>query len=377
MNPRFDRRAYLDGRNDVETFGDGVEWFRPGELLVNADHVRDLDDELQGLGGLRDDASPVDELGVLRYRFASTPEEAPRRVARDLDRRAHDGPPLLSLNTVFHGEPKYSGGPATVAEPAIRFDPVDGPADVTVGILDTGLAPHAWLSDRVEVESHDEELLDEDGDGLLDAQAGHGTFIAGIVRRYAPAARIRVARVLDSHGVTDELTIATELARLGDVHVVNLSLGGYTLGDRPPLAFARALLRLHPKVVIVAAAGNAGIRDRPFWPAAFPFPRVVAVAALGEDGKLAEFSNYGRWVDMARPGVDVVSTFPTFNGSRPSSDTGDPDRFDTMARWSGTSFAAARVTGEIAARMQRPPSAAEAVASLPKLPGDPRPDWDA
>ena len=360
MDPRLDRRAYLDARDDVTTFDDGDEWFRPGEILVDADRLRDYDDELTGLGGTRDD-SRVEPVGVARYRFSAAPDEARQRVLRHQEQRALTDAPTLSLNHVFHGEPRYSGGPATVAEPAIRLDPADGPV-VTVGVLDTGLAPHAWLFDRVEVEPRDAEVLDEDGDGRLDSQAGHGTFIAGIILQRAPATRIRVARVLDSHGVTDELTIATELARLGDVDIVNLSLGGYTIGDRPPLAFARALLKLDPKVVIVAAAGNAGIRDRPFWPAAFPFPRVVGVAALGDDGQLADFSNDGAWVDIARPGVDVISTFPTYDGSRRADRTGDADRFDGLARWSGTSFAAARVTGEIAAGMAADGASARSVA---------------
>lgn len=377
MDSSFDRRAYLDGRDDVASFDDGVGWFRPGELLVAAARLRDYDDELAGLGGARDD-SAVERIGVARYQFLGAPDQARQRVARHLDGRPAGDEPSLSLNHVFCGEPSYSGGPATVAEPALRLDPSDGGTAVVVGVLDTGLAPHDWLFDRVEVEPRDAEVLDEDGDGRLDSQAGHGTFIAGLILRYAPAARIRVARVLDSHGVTDELTIATELARLGDVDVLNLSLGGYTVGDRPPLAFAQALLKLDPKVVIVAAAGNAGDRERPFWPAAFPFPQVVGVAALGEDGKLAGFSNYGDWVNVARPGVDVVSTFPTYDGSLRPDAGGDADRFDGLARWSGTSFATARVSGEIAACMAAEGlSAHEAAEQLPVVPGDPRRDWAA
>ncbi len=68
---------------------------------------------------------------------------------------------------------------------------------MTVAILDTGLSPHPWYAEtdwyreqRAEVT----EVLDADLDFELDAQAGHGTFIAGIVLTQAPAARLRPAR---------------------------------------------------------------------------------------------------------------------------------------------------------------------------------------
>jgi subtilisin family serine protease len=370
MTPRPDRLAHLHAREDVDTFDDGVRWFRRGELLVDVrDGRNDFDVELTGLGAVRDPA-PTGALEVMRYTFADAPEQAPRRVAEYLDRHAVEGAPNLSLNHVFHGEPRTRAArhDRRAGHP---LEPVRGARPVKVGILDTGLAPHRWLEGRIRVGRDDREAVDQDGDGRLGLQTGHGTFIAGIVLQHAPAAEITIAKVLDEDGVTDELTIATALARLhADVDIVNLSLGGYTVGDRPPLSFARALQALEPEAVIVAAAGNAGLHDRPFWPAAFPFPDVVAVAALDEDGKLAAFSNYGPWVDLARPGVDVLSTFPTHDGPRRADEAGDPDLYDGFARWSGTSFAAARVTGEIAAAMA---ASAHGVAELlATVPGDRR-----
>ena len=126
--------------------------------------------------------------------------------------------------------------------------------------------------------------------------------------------------------------------------MINLSLGGYTLDGAPPLLLARpwhGLLDGNDRVV-VAAAGNDGLADQKFWPAAFAGAdldwagQVVAVAA--HDGKeLYEWSNRGAWVTLAAPGADIVSTYV------------HRDNFGTgMAQWSGTSFAAPAVAAAIA-----------------------------
>ena len=90
-------------------------------------------------------------------------------------------------------------------------------------------------------------------------------------------------------------------------------------------------------VIIVAAAGNDGADDDTtfFSPASYSaqYPNVISVAAIGSNGALASFSDYGvGTVQLAAPGVNVYSTLS--NGS-----------YGTM---SGTSMAAPMVTGAIA-----------------------------
>jgi subtilisin-like proprotein convertase family protein len=66
-------------------------------------------------------------------------------------------------------------------------------------------------------------------------------------------------------------------------------------------------------VIFVAAAGNDGSNDdsTPVYPAGFAQNNVVSVAAVDRNGNLTSFSNYGvRSVDLAAPGVDVLSTVP-------------------------------------------------------------------
>ncbi|SEG14852.1 Subtilase family protein [Thermomonospora echinospora] len=260
----------------------------------------------------------------------------------------------VAPNTVVYGQPMWWSGPAGRPRPA---GPVPAPSaaapprrDVTVAVLDTGLSAHPWYEDTdwyAEQREEVAEVLDADLDFKLDAQAGHGTFIAGVVLRHAPSARIRARRVIGGDGVGDELGVVralTWLADWGRADVVNLSLGCYTFDDRPSPVLARALAALGRDTVVVACAGNAA-GDRPFWPAAFE--PVIAVAAL--DGQeRARFSNYGRWVDACAPGVDVASCYLDFDGSRPPMNGVDPDAFAGYATWSGTSFAAPAVAGTIA-----------------------------
>jgi subtilisin family serine protease len=224
--------------------------------------------------------------------------------------------------------------------------------EVTVAILDTGLSPHPWYAEtdwyraqRAEVT----EVLDADLDFELDAQAGHGTFIAGVVLDQAPAARLRARRVIGGDGVGDELDVIRALHWLAEwerADVVNLSLGCHTYDDRPSPVLARAVAALGRRTVVVACAGNAAT-DRPFWPAAMK--PVIGVAAL-DGGDRAWFSNHGWWVDACAQGVGVASTFVSFDGTRPPVRGLDPDLFQGYATWSGTSFAAPVVAGRIAGR---------------------------
>ncbi|WP_433540035.1 S8/S53 family peptidase [Streptosporangium sandarakinum] len=109
---------------------------------------------------------------------------------------------------------------------------------MTVAVADTGLAAHPWWRDLpwfLERRRDAAEVPDADGDGRLDAQAGHGTFVTGLILRSAPEARVRPLRVLDGRGVGDEAGLLRALARLRDEppQVLNLSMGGHTYDDRP------------------------------------------------------------------------------------------------------------------------------------------------
>jgi subtilisin family serine protease len=111
---------------------------------------------------------------------------------------------------------------------------------------------------------------------------------------------------------------------------------------------------------------------------------VSTVGALNPDGTIALFSNDGPWVKYLRPGAALVSTFPeTYNGSaeptysvrskrREIRSSLDPDDFISgFGVWSGTSFAAPVLAGEVASALatayrdgERDTSTGKAVARL-------------
>ncbi len=143
--------------------------------------------------------------------------------------------------------------------------------------------------------------------GTIAAVAGNGRGIAGVAwaSRVMPVrAGFRLLSGDIGYGLfeTDDIIRALDKAVAAGADVVNMSFGG----GPQSRAFAAAIARANKAgVILVAAAGNSGIDTRLVFPAAYD--GVVAVAALGPDGRRAGFSNWGRAVDVAAPGVDVLS----------------------------------------------------------------------
>jgi subtilisin family serine protease len=253
-----------------------------------------------------------------------------------------------------------------------------GVPEVRVVVVDTGLAAETFRPDFAggDVQARKNSGLDAPDpgkDGYLDPVAGHGTFIAGIMRRLAPGSRVAVDQVLDTFGVGDDFEIAQHLdaiAASGPLpHIVNLSFSGYTIDDAPPPAIAGAVASLQEAgVVVVASAGNSA-SCRLNWPAALS--DVIAVGALGPQGA-APFSNFGPWVDACAPGVDIVSTFfeNCLSGVGAVPGDSDLDDFEGWARWSGTSFSAPIVVAALARHMMsHGVSAEDAVKAVLHDPG--------
>ena len=104
--------------------------------------------------------------------------------------------------------------------------------------------------------------------------------VAGVARCMAPGSGVYVGSHFPYSGGTLEYMLARDLETLiadQSPDLINLSTGGYTGGDVPPLSFIE-FRRRHAGVTLVTAAGNDST-DRPFWPAAFDW--AVAVGALG------------------------------------------------------------------------------------------------
>src|SRR3954451_25230214 len=100
----------------------------------------------------------------------------------------------------------------------------------------------------------------------------------------------------------------------------------------------------HGAVVVAAAGNGAGTGNAPIYPAAYP--EAVAVAAVDSHLQRASFSQYGSSVDLAAPGVDIVSDWG-------SSDT-------AYAYASGTSMASPFVAAAAALVIAHQPTASAA-----------------
>ena len=291
---------------------------------------------------------------------------------------------VLPCNPVI----KNLGGPA-LAAPLDPFVPAPAPHAPHVAIVDTGITAQArhdgWLVD-VPRHAHgpraNVDPLDfAPRDGYLDLCAGHGTFVAGVVARVAPMARISVYRALLGGGVGTEIDVATAIVRAVEdgADVVNLSLGSVTLYDQPSLAVEAALERIEEiereegrEVLVVAAAGNGG-DTRPMWPGAFR--QVVSVAGLTADHRAAPWSSHGFWVDCSTVAEGICGPF--VQGSESYEFTADPDTFpaDSFALWSGTSFAAPQVAGAVAALMHEHGVGARRAYAMLRGTGRPVPDY--
>jgi subtilisin family serine protease len=90
-------------------------------------------------------------------------------------------------------------------------------------------------------------------------------------------------------------------------------------------------------LVLIAAAGNAGPKSGPLYPAAYQ--NVIAVTATDADDKLFHAANRGGHIAVAAPGVDLLL---------PAPETG-------YQVTTGTSFAAAEVSGIVALMLERKP----------------------
>ncbi|MFC4946125.1 S8 family serine peptidase [Pseudonocardia sp. GCM10023141] len=141
--------------------------------------------------------------------------------------------------------------------------------------------------------------------------------------------------------------------------LINLSFGGVAAEDAPPRVIQYALALLSADVEVVCSAGNFG-DAQPHWPAAFDRVTTVGAAVLPPadlpvrtDPTAAPFSCRGDWVDAYAQGVDVLGPYCTFSETAAGAEALGvlPQEFTGWARWNGTSFAAAKVTGMIAREM--------------------------
>jgi subtilisin family serine protease len=274
-------------------------------------------------------------------------------------------PGVATTEKLIHITPSTGGGcPAGEPRPVPIGTPPDPPVStdrragqgVRVVVIDTGLDRRtAKLLPWMRGVRGDDDLGVRRKKPLA-PYAGHGTFIAGVVRTMAPRARVVVRRGLPYDGAEWEIHLLDLIARsLVEDRPDVISLSAGTLSDDGLALFEgfhRDVLSHYKGVAVVAAAGNDGW-SHCFWPAASTW--TTSVGALADDWhRRARFTNHGGWVDVYAPGQHLVNAYPAgwFQYREPKNFQGVAV-FQGMARWSGTSFATPMVAGLIAARMSR------------------------
>jgi subtilisin len=243
-----------------------------------------------------------------------------------------------------------------------------GSVDVDIAILDTGIdSKHRDLNVVGGVNCI------QGNNSFLDLN-GHGTHVAGTaaaednstgVVGVAPGARLWAVRVLDAGGGGSWSSIICGIdwvtARADTIEVANMSLGGSgSDGSCTDHGLREALCRSTAAgVTYVVSAGNAAADTAGFVPATYD--EVIAVSAIadfdgrpgglgaptcqiGYDDTFASFSNYGADVDIAAPGVCVLSTW----------------RGGGYRSISGTSMASPHVAGAAALYLSTHPGATPA-----------------
>jgi subtilisin family serine protease len=174
----------------------------------------------------------------------------------------------------------------------------------------------------------------------------HGTAIAGILaaraslKGIAPAAEVLSASAFKTSGEggarssTLALVKAIDWALASGARVVNMSFAG----PEDPLLAKAIAAAAGQGLVLIAAAGNAGPGAPPAYPAAWP--EVIAVTASDATDRVYAKANRGSYVAVAAPGVDIMAPAPK----------------ESYEIGSGTSMAAAHVSGVVALLIERDPT---------------------
>ena len=233
------------------------------------------------------------------------------------------------------------------------WDIQTGNSDVVIAVIDTGvdythsdLANNIWINkDEIPNNHRDDDLngyvddvygwdfYNDDNDPMDDN--GHGTHCSGIasavtnnnigIAGVSWNCKIMPIKFLgeSGNGTTEAGVKAIKYAANNGADVISMSWGGGLYSFSMETALAYANLR---GAVLVAAAGNSNT-DKKSYPAGYK--NVIAVAATDKNDYRASFSNYGDWVDVAAPGVDILSSIPD-------------DKYES---YSGTSMACPHVSG--------------------------------
>jgi hypothetical protein len=208
-------------------------------------------------------------------------------------------------------------------------------ANVTVAVIDSGIdVKHPELANAI--------AGSFDALGSKEGPHVHGTGIAGAIVAHArlmgsaPAARILAIRAFGAAPSGAQSTSfiilkGLDYAAAHGAQIVNMSFAG----PRDALIERGIAATAAKGIVMIAAAGNAGPKSPPLYPAANT--NVIAVSATDAQDRLFAASNRGSHIAISAPGVDIFLPAPD-------------EKYQMV---SGTSFSAAYVSGLAALMLER------------------------
>lgn len=360
--------------------GDPAEPIVPGEVIVRADSAETLATTIATLAAEFSNVEVIDQITdrpIYLLSYGLTGTQTPQNVATRIDE-------LIAARTIPWGELNYVGQTGEGKTDSLWLSGVGFSAEtfanqyavpmlgielahersrgagVVIAVIDTGIdASHPVFNGRVSPagvsfvpgspSSGDVgDSIDNDGDGLVDEQVGHGTFVAGLIHLVAPEATILPVRVLDSDGNAGTFQIARALAWAVDrgAHIANMSLGETYRSQALEDVVGEAQTR---GVAVFGAAGNSNTDDPREFPACDG--AATGVSALDWNDVKAPFSSFGDRIDLAAPGhTRLKKGVPV-----PSQSIVGPVPGGGYAAWFGTSFATAFTSGTAAlVRAQHP-----------------------
>ena len=233
------------------------------------------------------------------------------------------------------------GDPAQYALAKLRLPQAHGlalGANVTIAVIDSGIdIRHPELANAI--------AGSFDALGSKEGPHVHGTGIAGAIVSHArlmgsaPAARILAIRAFGAAPSGAESTSfvilkGLDYAAAHGAQIVNMSFAG----PKDALIERGIAAAAAKGIVMVAAAGNAGAKSPPLYPAANA--SVIAVSATDAQDKLFAASNRGSHIAISAPGVDIFLPAPD----------------EKYQMTSGTSFSAAYISGLAALMLERNPA---------------------
>jgi len=333
-------------KDAVRMIADDDAQYVPDQVIVLLRGASGKEAEIDGLGGRHNldrlDSAALSSLGVTMVVF-EIPDE--RSVPAVVNILAAESGVILSQPNFYYGSlagenPQY--GAVKIGADAVRGKTTG--SGITVAVVDTGIDYNHPALDGKIVQKAD--FVNPGMNGFTNES--HGTSVAGIIAAsaiedggmsgVAPGVSLIAARACWSDPgnsaravcSSEKLAKAIDFAISNNARIINLSVGG------PKDGLIAALIQsaYGSGVTVVAAAGNGGAKGKPVYPAALN--EVIAVSATDSGDGLYALSTRGDYIDVAAPGVDILSPAPG----------------GAWGMESGTSQAAAHVSGAVALLLQ-------------------------